>query len=71
MRGADRQTESVSRADRRHGGDFRRRSLGVGQVFFTDLLPTVTTIRFQPTIVPKPKAIATATFTQVGMKRVE
>jgi hypothetical protein len=29
--------------------------------------PTVTTMRFQPTIVPSPKASATATFTQAGM----
>ena len=32
--------------------------------------PTVTTIRFQPTIVPRPSAIATATFTHVGMNLV-
>jgi hypothetical protein len=29
--------------------------------------PTVTTIRFQPTIVPSPKASATVIFTQSGM----
>jgi hypothetical protein len=29
--------------------------------------PTVTTIRFHPTIVPRANAIATATFTGVGM----
>ena len=32
--------------------------------------PTVTTIRFQPTIVPSPSATATATLTQVGMNFV-
>ncbi len=32
--------------------------------------PTVTTMRFQPTMVPRPSAMATLTFTQVGMKRV-
>ena len=32
--------------------------------------PTVTTMRFQPTIVPRPSAIATATFTHVGMNFV-
>ena len=32
--------------------------------------PTVTTIRFHPTIVPSPSAIATAILTQSGMKRV-
>src|SRR4029077_2440696 len=32
--------------------------------------PTVTTMRFQPTMVPRPSAIATATFTQVGMNLV-
>ena len=31
---------------------------------------SVTTIRFQPTIVPRPRAKATAILTQVGMKRV-
>jgi len=33
--------------------------------------PTVTTMRFHPIIVPNPKAMATATFTQVGMNLVE
>ena len=32
--------------------------------------PTVTTMRFQPTIVPRPSAMATQTFTQSGMNRV-
>ncbi|MCY1374292.1 hypothetical protein D9M69_616230 [compost metagenome] len=32
--------------------------------------PTVTTMRFQPTIVPMPRAMATATLTHRGMKRV-
>jgi hypothetical protein len=32
--------------------------------------PTVTTMRFQPIMVPRPSAIATATFTQVGMNLV-
>ncbi len=32
--------------------------------------PTVMTMRFQPTIVPRPSAIATATLTQVGMNLV-
>ncbi|MCY1181010.1 hypothetical protein D9M73_214910 [compost metagenome] len=32
--------------------------------------PTVTTMRFQPTMVPRPSAIATAIFTHNGMKRV-
>src|SRR5579883_100573 len=33
--------------------------------------PTVTTMRFQPTIVPSPSASATATFTHEGMNLVE
>src|SRR3974390_3422301 len=32
--------------------------------------PTVTTMRFQPTMVPRPSAMATHTFTQSGIKRV-
>ena len=32
--------------------------------------PTVTTMRFQPIIVPSPRAMATETLTQVGIKRV-
>ena len=32
--------------------------------------PTVTTMRFQPTIVPRPSASATATLTQSGMNFV-
>src|SRR5208337_3229655 len=32
--------------------------------------PTVTTILFQPTIVPRPRAIATATFTHIGINLV-
>jgi hypothetical protein len=32
--------------------------------------PTVTTMRFHPTIVPSPSARATVILTQVGMKRV-
>ena len=37
----------------------------------TKTTTTVTTIRLQPTIVPRPSAIATATFTQFGMNLVE
>jgi hypothetical protein len=32
--------------------------------------PTVTTMRFQPTMVPSPSAMATAIFTQPGMNLV-
>jgi hypothetical protein len=32
--------------------------------------PTVTTMRFQPIMVPRPSAMATAIFTQVGMNLV-
>ena len=32
--------------------------------------PTVTTMRFQPTMVPRPRARATATLTQPGMNLV-
>src|SRR3954447_7332274 len=35
------------------------------------LSPTVTTMRFQPTMVPRPSANATATLTQEGMNLVE
>ena len=33
--------------------------------------PTVTTMRFQPIMVPRPRASATATLTQVGMNLVD
>ncbi len=33
--------------------------------------PTVTTMRFQPIMVPRPRARATATLTQVGMNLVD
>ena len=69
--GRHRQTIGLGHADgdRRHqlGG----RALGIGQVRACRCaLPTVTTIRFQPTMVPRPRARATEILTQVGMNRV-
>ncbi len=49
------------RGDGGHGDEFGRVTLlRVGQVILADL-PTVTTIRFQPIIVPRPALNATAT----------
>jgi hypothetical protein len=40
--------------------------LGIAQVGLADLFATVTTMRRQPTMVPRPRAMAT-TFTHSGM----
>jgi hypothetical protein len=59
----DRQSVHVRRRDRSHRDEFGGGALGVSQVVLPIFSPTVTTIRFQPTIVPRPSAIATATLT--------
>src|SRR5262249_18814224 len=70
VRGRDRQPVPVRGRDCGGGRD-----LGTGPCAYVKCVlpifsPTVTTIRFQPTIVPRPSAIATAIFTQVGMNFV-
>lgn len=65
--GADGQTETVREANGSSGDKLRRSALPVGEVFLAIFSPTVTTIRFQPIMVPKPSAQATAIFTQTSM----
>jgi len=53
----------VGRFNERVRHRFGRRTLAVGEMCLADFSPTVTTMRFQPIIVPKPSAKATAIFT--------
>jgi len=60
------QAEYVGRLDGSECDQFGAGSLRVGQVCLANLLPTVTTMRFQPIMVPKPSASATAILTHSG-----
>jgi hypothetical protein len=65
-----RQPIGIRHPDRHHGHDLGRRPLGIGQVVLPIFSPTVTTMRFQPTMVPSPSASATDSFTRVAMNVV-
>src|SRR6516225_6053999 len=67
---ADWKPQMIRGPDGAHGHDLRRCALGIGQMLLANFSPTVTTIRFQPIIVPQPSEKATATFTQSGMNLV-
>ena len=56
----------VGVGDRAHGDQLGAGTLSIGQMGFADLL-AVTTMRFQPTMVPSPSAMGTETLTQNGM----
>src|SRR5579863_1259158 len=70
MRRRYRQSVNVRGGDRGRRSDFSAGALRVGQMRPADFSPTVTTMRFQPIIVPRPSAMATAIFTQLGMNLV-
>jgi len=70
MRGTGGQSKTVGSSDSSHGGDFRCGSLHVGQMFFANFLTNSYDNAFQPIIVPRPRATATATFTHAGMNLV-
>ena len=71
MRRADGEAETIGCADGQHGGNFRGRALTIGEMVFANFFSYRHYDRFQPTIVPNPRAMATATFTHVGINRVE
>jgi hypothetical protein len=62
MGGADRQPIIVCGGDSSGRGDFCCSALAIGQVVFANPSPTVTTICFQPTIVPIPSIIVGGMF---------
>ena len=71
MRRAHRQAPGVGGEDGGHGHQLGAGALRIGQRCCLPIRsPTVTTMRFQPTMVPKPRARATATLTQSGMNLV-
>jgi hypothetical protein len=54
VRCRNRQPEAIRRHDGAHGDKLGRRALTIGQVLLADLLAPITTIPFQPTMVPSP-----------------
>ena len=71
VRRRHRQPEVVRGKDRRHRHQLSAGALRIGQCSLPIFSPTVTTMRFQPTMVPMPSASATATFTHLGMNLVD
>jgi hypothetical protein len=65
-----RQPVAVGGEDRRGGNKLGRGTLAVGGWVLPIFSPTVTTMRFQPIMVPRPSAMATAILTQNGMNLV-
>ena len=70
MGGRYRKAIHVGRRNGARRNQFGRRALTIGQMALADFFADGNDVRFQPIIVPRPSAIATATLTQVGMNFV-
>ena len=70
MCGADGKSEHIGRLDGAQATSSAEAPCAYVRCALPIFSPTVTTMRFQPIIVPKPKAMATATLTQAGMNLV-